>query len=50
MATKEVKHNREYCSVVADVRATSDVAIWQQCGRKLRRGSVAESRFACFVI
>ena len=39
MATKEVKHSQEYGSVIADVRATSAVAIWEQYGRKLRRGS-----------
>ena len=30
MAAKEVKHNQEQCSVVAVVRATSAVAIWEQ--------------------
>ena len=42
MATKEVKHNREQCSVVAVVRATSTVAIWEHWGRKLKCGSAAE--------
>ena len=34
MAAKEVKHNREQCSVVAVVRATNDVAIWEQMREK----------------
>ena len=29
MASKEVKHNREQCSVVVVVRATIAVAIWE---------------------
>ena len=37
MATKEEKHNREQCSAVETVRAARAVAIWEQCGRKLRR-------------
>ena len=50
MAAKEVKYNREQCSVVADVRATSAVAIWEHGGRKLKRGSAADLWSACFLI
>ena len=50
MAAKEVKHNREQCSVVTIVRATSAVAIWEHGGRKLKRGSAANLRSACFLI
>ena len=37
-------------SVVADVKATSAAAIWEQRGRKYRRGSAIKSRYACFLI
>ena len=36
-------------SAVAEVRATSAAAIWEQRGRKYRRGSAIKSRFACFL-
>ena len=42
MAAKEVKHNREQCSVVAAVRATSAIAIWEHRRRKLKHGSDAD--------
>ena len=38
MAAKEVKHNQEECSVVADVRATSDVASRNNAGENLGAG------------
>ena len=50
MSAKEVKHNREQCSVVTVVRATSVVAIWEHEGRKLKRESPADLRSACFLI
>ena len=50
MAVKEVKHNQEQCSVVAAVRATSAVAIWEHGGRKLKRVSDADLQSACFLI
>ena len=50
MAAKEVKHNREQCSVVPVVRATSVLAMWEHGGRKLKRGSAANLRSACFLI
>ena len=35
MATKEVQHNREQCSVIAVAEATIAVAILEHRGRKL---------------
>ena len=40
MATKEVKNNRELCSVIAVTRATIVVAILEYGGRKLSAGQL----------
>ena len=50
MATKEVKQNLEQYSVIVVAGATIAVAIWEHGGRKLKRGSAANLRSACFLI